>query len=643
MTSDAQGATASAAAEPLVPLPSRRLVFGRLFSRFLSPGPLVESPFGSESAILSTLWASSLRRSRRETGQPFDSRLIPARESAASCIQSVPRWHSLPTLVRWHQRLGQGLAIDIVEQGEVLDYANELWSLITSAQGVVASELHRWTRELAGIAQELEWYGPSLHSELQLLLAQERDAQGSTGAQIDSLLFRASTQHLVVIGLSGAREIIGLATTAPPGVRVMQDESTPAAYGGWGKAGSKAKLFVDALTRPPAEIHGRPVVPVYSLLLEVAVIAPRVETAAEDARRRVLRLLDVVSAAHPSARLRLSELVGVGHPDSGAFHVHSFAGHVARSIELDPHLPPSSLASSIRAAALIRQLADPLTRASFSWIAFETAGLKSGSASACGRSLALVCVRHLAIVAFRDVQRGVTEIGDTQRSYDLKARSERRKARKLRKASPRNKELVEGLVARAISHEAAASEYETRAAELLASYAFAVERIDQLGVSAPNLSFGQKGFANLVDMSGWQRQLKELVSSDVPAPLSELIAVLPDWATVSIRSCATLFADPLAMARELESSAAYFGKLVDGLYSARNVHLHSGLSDVPGSSAIGAVAPLLIDTMTELFLHWQSEGSAAGPLDVVAQLSTRFETVLASGPSAFDTSTLTSP
>lgn len=644
MTTPASSAVVGPAfADPPVPLPRRRLTFGRLFTRFLSPGPLVESPFGAESAILTTLWASSLRRSRLETGQPYPSRLIPATENAVACIESVPRWQSSTTLVRWHGRLAQGDSVDVVEPGELSDYADELWALIVSAPGAATSEIYRWTRELAGVAQEREWYGPSLHGELQRVLAQERDHCGSTGTQIESLLFRAPTQHLVVIGLSGAREIVGLASMAAPNIRVMQDETTQASYSGWGQAGSKVKPFVDALTRPPAEIRDLPVAPVYSLLLEIAVTVPRIEAAAEDARRQALRLLDVVSAAHPSARLRLSELAGVGDPVSGRFHVHSFAGHVARSIELDQPAPSSSLASSIRAAALIRQLADPLTRASFSWIAFETAGLDNLNSLLCGRSLALVGARHLAIVAYRDAQRGVTEIGDTLRSYEQRGKSEARKARELRRARPKDQELIPSLLDRATAHEATAAEYARRAAESRLSYESAVSWIDQLGVSGPNLLFGQKGFSNLVAMASWQSQLADLADPGVTSPLAELLLLLPPWAAVSIRSCAAFFSDSTVMRDELESSARYFAKLLDGLYSARNVHLHSGLSDVPGASAIGAVAPLLIDTMTELFLHWQTEGSTAAPPEVVSELSARFDIAISAGPSAFDTASLTSP
>lgn len=447
---------------------------------------------------------------------------------------------------------------------------------------------------------------------------------------------------MVLLGLSGTREISGFAQYAEPSIQILKDEGTKPSFAKWGPVGHRAKEFVEALSRSE-EVQGYPLRPVYSLFMQIEVIAGTTEAAAEAARRKALRLIDLIAAAHPTARLRLSEVAAVAPVGANSFEVHSHAGRVARRIHLDENPPAASLVRSVRASALIRQLDDPLTRASFSWIAFETAGLKITAGESCGRALAMLCLRHLAIVAYRDLQRGVSDLADQIRSLETKSRLAKSKAAKLKRAEPRDSTKVPGLRAQAVALEAVASDFLGRAIGLRASYEKAIAAINQLRVTTPGLVYGQKGFSHVVDIVEWQRQLTESRVPDRVSALSDLLQLLPRWATTTSEYCAGLLSDGTALRAYLTSTEAYFAQLFDGLYSARNVHLHSGVSDVAGSVALGVAAPLLIDTFTELCLHWQESEGEVEALAVVDALSVRFASMTALNAPTYDLATATSP
>lgn len=600
---------------------TRHQLLGEEILQALPSSLLAEAAVGNCSATLASLWASSISKSHLDTGQPFMVRLTPARANALAAISTVPRWREIPILVSWHHRLSSSQNSIVAEKDDIGMLFKQIYDIALQCQEPKVGEIKKWAQELAVILVEQERSGRSFNTTLRHLLAEERHAPGSAVARIDSFFRRQPEAYLVVVGLTGARVIEGLESLTGGKIRILKDDETFPSFAPWGGSGGYAKPFVEFLCQSAQEYKSYPLHPSVHICLEVSVEAVGVEAAAEEARRTVLRLIDMLSAVHPTAHLRMSGIVGVGAPHRDSFEIHQFDTHKAATIRVGNKFPQNPLKASIRAAALVRRFEDPLTRAAFSWIALETAGFKIDDVGNCGRALALLRLRQEAIVAHRHIVRGVGDISGLTLRHKKEANLARARSRQLRKQSPtlpedraRITELIEMQDKRAYDADEAFERCSHRLQQ-------ATDLVNQLCVSPPGYDFGSKGFGRIVDMTSWQRQLAEMKAGEA---LPQIISILPTWAIGSAQHAHEVLSNDQRLRDWLNSTAEYYGRLLDGIYSARNVHLHSGVSDVPGSTSLGAAAALLSDAILEIFLLWQQSGADETPLEIVQELSRRF-------------------
>lgn len=604
---------------------SRHIFLCKEILQALNTSMLSESGVGIGSATLTSLWASSISKSHLQTGQPYLVRVTPARENAVASISNVSRWREIPTYVSWHQQLSSNQLSLVVDRTDLNVLFREIYGVALSCKNAAPGEIKNWARELAVILGEREQWGRSFSKALRQAVSDERSTPGSAIERIDSLLQRHSEPHLVVVGVSGATAIEGLDLLAGSSIRVLKDDNTSPSFPNWGSAGGDAKDFIDFVCQPSEEFREYALRPAVQICLEVNVDAVGIESAAEEARRTVLRLIDTLSAVHPTAQLRPTEIVGIKAPRSGKFTVHRFQWRSPGIIRGTLDTPSSPLKESIRAAALIRRLEDPLTRAAFSWVSFETAGIKINDVKACGKALALFSLRQEAILSYRHLVRGVGDMSGLTSRYMKESKLAKKRARRLGKHRPQQyKDSVHlaGLIEaqehlatqKNLAHEVIAERFHT-----------AVDLVNRLSVCPPGYEFGKNGFTQIVNMTSWQDQLTAINDGDT---LHELMSILPPWATVTANETGNILSHNEKLSTWLRSTADYYGNLLDGLYSARNVHLHSGVSDVPGSTSLGLASALLSDALIEICLLWQTSIRHETPMEIIDKISHRFDQVL---------------
>lgn len=604
---------------------SRHVLLCKEILQALNTSMLTESGVGIGSAILTSLWANSITQSRAQSGQPYPSRITPARENAIAQISSIPRWQQIPTYASWHQALSANQFSTFDNRAELSTLFRQIYDISINGTNVSAEEIKQWAREMAVILIEQERWGRSLNKALNQAVSDERITPGAAIQRIDSLLMGQPEAHLVVVGVTGATAIEGLDSLIGTKVRVLKDERTSPHFSGWGTAGGDAKNFIDFICRPSETFRDYALRPTTQICLEVTVDAVGIESAAEEGRRVVLRLIDQLSAVHPTARLRPTDIVGVRAPRSGKFAVHRFEPKSPGIVRANLSAPPTPLKESIRAAALIRRLEDPLTQAAFSWVSFEIAGFKISDVKECGKALALFSLRQQAILSYRHLMRGVGDLSGLKSRYRKESKLARKRARRLRRHRPQKPEdraRLSGLI-EAQEHAATNSD---QAHKLVTNrFRKAQELINRISVCAPGYEFGKERFGQIVDMTSWQQQLATIEDE---VNLHELMTILPKWATTTAKSTGKILSEPSNLNRWLRDSASYYGKLLDGLYSARNVHLHSGVSDIPGSTSLGHASALLTDALIEICLYWQQPGSQESPLEIVKEVAGRFDQLM---------------
>ena len=621
----------------IVPPERRHSTLARLALTAIDASMLAESTFGESSVSVSAQWADTISRSHRETGQPHLSRVRAARVNALSSIASLRVVGQIPTIERWASRLSESTPGPVVHEGEFERFLREVYCLAVEGNGLTARDLRRLAVEIAAALLEEGRSVESLRHSLMSIVADETyDAVESADA-VKGILFQPMNPYIVAIGVRGAQDLTEFDRLAEGRARLLRSATIQSRLSEWGRSGGIAAEYIRASMRASARVKNVAVDDPVMVCVQVRVSARDFSSAAREARKVVARLLDRYTAAFYGANLEIAPSAGVAKlvgPRS-EFRVQRFSPPPARSIRADLEPPRSPLRESLRAAAIARRMIDPLTRASFGWIAIETAGFKVSDADRLGKVLALQDLGQRFIIAYRDIQRGVGEISARARGHQSRSERYRRKAAQLGRSHPADP-AVRARVGRLRDEATQLSEqHSTDSARFGRLAESAVARINQLGVSKDGAQFGDNAFSDVVDFGRWQFLLRtvatigdcNLQDGSVSA-LRELLKDVPLWAGESVLRAAESAESPVSLVSALEDRARFYRGLIDGLYSARNVHLHEGLNDLSGELALSSGGLLVVDTLTELWLYWQRMGTVASPEEIVGIIAARFDDIV---------------
>ncbi len=593
---------------------------------------LTRSALAHPTLAQTVLWADTVSRSHANTNpsQPREWLRKIAREAAERAYESLPHGPSLSSATMWYSRIKNN-DVEIVRPGEWNAFLNSIYHAALSPASTL-EELDRWSKELAAGLIEDQRSIDTLKQRLNEILAQQKGNLTNTQSRVGKLLLMAPNEHVVAVGVVGAIELNDFNTlVSDDSVIPLVDVRGTASFLRWGRSGGRAAEFVRTVSDQRLIVSGRdyPVGP--RIFLQVLVQASDSESAGNKALRVVQRLLDAYHAAHPTAILSLYSLVAIAQVDCkrGNLTILNREERKWDSINLNGVRPLEPLLPALRVNSMVRAAPATVTRASFSWVALEAAGIKASDTKQCGKALALLELRQLFFTSYRSFVRHSPASTRVQNDLSRYAEILSRRSRRLRKQG--------GTGNHAQRLELAALRLDTAALfhrRLSALHKQLADRtrtlIDQIGVAEGGVSYGDPSFATLGAFSSWGLFLREWrtgIDSDRAAVLHEITAGMLPTHTSELRVLGDVAGRPDLLQKRLQDRADHFNAQLAGLYSARNLHLHNGVHDVPGEVGLAQLGQSIVDAMLEIWTLWLGQNIAMSPRDAVLELSSRFDSV----------------
>ena len=489
-----------------------------------------------------------------------------------------------------------------------------LWMLFLDSWHAEATSPARWARldqisdEVACLVAATDRDPDTLQQELTHTLAKH----GADPAAIWQTLNPDRVRHHVACVVHGAGELSGLSALDPT---ARQWSTGKPEKLGWGPARDRLRQFLTT-------------VPSSSTTCVVAVDVEAVDkaSAARLARRRVTELLDQYVAGHRLLTISLDPRMLVTR-----------AGTV-RSDELTPRRStvhrayplvqrwPRGLREGLRMAHLARTTDSPLTAAALSWAALEACGVNEKASQLAG-VLALQALRQQVVETHQLLHQSATAADKHARS---RVGTTHRRVVSLRKAvdrcapdHPEHTRLRTALAAAEARHD----EARHRHADLSATLH------EPLGVVARYATLDDHKY--LLDVNRWVDVLLPARDGDVPELLAARAAVcdlLPHVAPLAARQVTDWqgrLASAGGCARWLVVTQERMRSLLDALYSARNLALHSGVFQATGDVVLGLGGLMVVDFTLEVLGNWYRNATGpdadASPVEVVRELASRQE------------------
>ncbi|WNV84332.1 hypothetical protein [Umezawaea sp. Da 62-37] len=489
-----------------------------------------------------------------------------------------------------------------------------LWTLFHDSWHTSASSPGRWARldqisdEVACLVAATDRDPDTLQQELTHTLAKH----GPDAAAIWQTLHPDRVRHHVACVVHGAGELSGLAALDP--TARQWSEGQPERLG-WGAARDRLRQFLAAVPRSST-----------SCVVAVDVEAVDKAAAARLARRRVTELLDQYVAGHRLLTISLDPRMLVTR-----------AGTV-RSDELTPRRStvnrayplvqrwPRGLREGLRMAHLARTTESPLTAAALSWSALEALGVAERASQLAG-VLALQALRQQVVETHQLLHQSATastkharsRVGATQR----RVVSLRRAIERCAPGHPEVARLRVGLAAATGRHEDAVRRHDGLGASLR----------EPLAVVAEYATLDDHKY--LLDVNRWVDVLLPARPADDPRLLDARTAVhdlLPHVAPLAARQVVDWqgrLASAGSCARWLIATQERMRSLLDALYSARNLALHSGVFQATGDVVLGLGGLMVVDFTLEVLGNWYRNATGpdadASPFEVVKELAARQE------------------
>ncbi|WP_426007205.1 hypothetical protein ACPFL9_09185 [Paenarthrobacter sp. NyZ202] len=592
---------------------------------------LTRSALAHPTLAASVLWADTISRSHADSGQPYGWLRDSAREAAKNAYERLPRASSFASAFNWYSRIIND-ETRVVLQGEWHAYLRSVYAESIS-QAATPQEVDRWSRELAAGLIEDQRELDTLGQRLNELLAQNWKDLKRCQDRVADLLVAGPIEHVVAVGVVGALTLDDFRVLVQDdSVVPLMDGRGMASFRRWGNAGGKAADFIRSVSQQRFSIAGREYLPGPQIFLEVLVEAPDAQSALSKASRLLHTLLDSYHAAHPTALLSLYPLAGVAARGSkrGGFTVLDGSARRTETIGLVGMQPIESLTQALRVNSMIRTAPATVTRASFSWVALEAAGIKKSNIKACGKALALLELRQLFFTSYRTFVRYSPTSTRAEKVEVRLSEALSRRARRLRRNANSGPHSA-GLQLSAMRLDTAAL-LRTRLASLHKARALRMRSlIDGVGVSEGGVGYGDPSFATLGSFSTWGAALREWRAGALSANAQALEEIsngmLPEHCA-ELRVLGDLAGSADLLRERLTTQAAHYASRLEALYSARNLHLHNGIHDVPGEVGLAQLGQSMVDAMLEIWSLWLPHNSQMQPREAVSALAGRFDAVV---------------
>jgi hypothetical protein len=485
-----------------------------------------------------------------------------------------------------------------------------LWTLFLDAWHAPGkwARLDQVADEVACLVAATDRDPETLQQELTHALAKH----GPDPAAIWHTLHPDRVRHHVACVVHGAGELSGLSALEPTARQWTAGQPERL---GWGAARDRLGQFLATVPKSST-----------SCVVAVDVEAVDKASAARLARRRVTELLDQYVAGHRLLTISLDPRMLVTR-----------AGTV-RSDELTPrrstvhrayplvHRWPQGLREGLRMAHLARTTDSPLTAAALSWAALEACGVNE-KASQLAAVLSLQAMRQQVVETHQLLHQSATASTKHARSRvattDRRVRSLRKAIERCRPDHPEADRLRDSLAAALTGHSDAQRRLGALAADLH----------EPLAVLAKYATLDDHRY--LLDVNRWvdvllpQRNFDDPSLLDARAALHDLLPRVAPLAARQVVDWQTRLASAGSCARWLTATQGRMRSLLDALYSARNLALHSGVFQATGDVVLGLGGRMVVDFTLEVLGNWYRNATDSSPVEVVRFLAARQEALCA--------------
>lgn len=627
-----------------------------------SPSHLfVLSGLAGTTAALSVPWAVTIATEHRRSGQPYASKTLDtARWAFDACesLVSAAGSHSLSVVSEWRDGMGALLATNGLTTAELprieaevlrdhyreclrvgLKRAGESQSPDEAALGRLAAEVG--VGLLAG------------GRDVRTLSLRLRDVTPDNVDGLADLVVATPRRYSVMVGVQGVRDLSGIETHAPEiELSQLPREAWRRRFPGWSFAGHSASRVAKQLSEIQIMLPGRGGTNLGAdTLLTCELLAVDHKSAASLARRRVAESLDQFVAGHPTARIRLMDLIVVSGEGDHFLSVEDTRPPTAKRLQPLPSNVPNGFRLGMRSAMLVRSAESPLNRAAMAWVALESAGIGNGNSKAwAAKVLSLHLLRQKIFAPYRMLATDSSSAREAARFLRYASTARNRSRRYSRPAPVGAPQSYKNARARGVELARVMESF-----YLLVARKFddveqeRVRLLDALDLEENSTNPGS-GF--LRGISSWLESLGALgvPGEDVDLRLDQLVGASSPVVEMQVTALSRVVQSPNVAMEALESSRTWAAGILDLLYAARNVHLHAGLYSSEGDLALDQLGLLVPDAFFEIWAAWFGDASSSAMtcVDILKQLGERWDLVSArlaagDGIELLDVGNLTGP
>ena len=588
---------------------------------------LATSVLGHVTLSQTILWADAVRRSAHATQQPHSWLVNAAVNAATAAYESLPDKDKFDLAREWAERLAENTP-EIVHPGEWREYLDTIHRHACTS---VASEAdrNRWAMELAAGLIEDRVDTSAISREVGRVSSQ---LSGDPVELSKEYLRPNRKSFITIVPIIGAREMVGLDRLSDVGdIRVLPEAGRNHNYTRWGAAGGTASEFIKSVSQQSFVFRSAELLHAPRLFLEIETEATDLHAAAEKALSRTQLILDNFHAAHPTIELSVYGVVGTSpiRGNKNVFDIKCVKRSSTERLTLLGVHSSAALAPTKRINSLARSSSPTVTRAAFSWVAIEAAGINKNYIDACARLLTLLEARQLFFTSYRNTVSFANASSDGENRARTRQRVLNRRARKLENHSSRAKN-PDSLRMRA-ARLSVASTLEGRVANMERDFAKrGRDLLESLGVGKTAAPYGDPSFATLGNFDRWARTVRlwaEKAGHPEAAALTELSGRMAPADRMQLLHLSFLVSTPERATAWLESQRSHFHAQLCALYAARNLHLHNGAHDLPGETLLAHSGQAMTDALIEVWTFWSNADGTRTPLEVVDSLSRRYDSL----------------
>jgi hypothetical protein len=383
----------------------------------------------------------------------------------------------------------------------------------------------------------------------------------------------------------------------------------------WGPATERLRGFLSDLT-----------INADDCVISIDVNAIDKASAARLGRRRVTELLDQYVAGHRLLRVLLTDdtlVARAGTSETEKWQPTRKGVHQAYPLI---YRWPEGLRETLRMGHIARDADSPLTAAALSWVAIEASGVKhSKHTKQLARALSLQALRQQVVETYQLVKQSGTAsrqyaIAQAQAALSLVKTYQTAVAR-----CPLGHPVYGQLMASQQSAEVAHAQAERLSKDLDDRFSKFADSIDAYVAVDEN--------TRLQDLNQWMDVLLPARNSDstelvsARSALGKIIPRLSPLAARQVTDWRQRLGAPRECAQWLSATQARMEELLDVLYSARNLALHSGVFAATADTVLGQGGVMLVDFILEFLGNWYrntpTPQTRNPPLQVIGMLADR--------------------